>query len=110
VGGHPLTVALGLTNKSSGSRYCGEPVYLATLHAPFPDTNPPLNGERTMEPAVPAKLVDGAKCDVFAGTHKGKSGVVRDIKTGKSGQVSITVVQANGIRFKTLAKSVRIKP
>lgn len=53
-------------------------------------------------------LKDGARCKVSGGTHAGKSGVVRDIKTGKTGHVSITVVQANGERFKTLAKNVVI--
>jgi len=33
---------------------------------------------------------------------------VKDIKTGKTGFVSITVVQAAGERFKTLAKNVEI--
>jgi KOW motif len=33
----------------------------------------------------PAKLKDGAHCKVIGGTHAGKSGVVRDIKTGKTG-------------------------
>jgi ribosomal protein S4E len=54
------------------------------------------------------KLKDGAKCKVIGGVHEGKSGIVRDIKTGKTGHVSITVVQANGERFKTLAKNVAI--
>ena len=54
----------------------------------------------------PSKLKDGAKCKVIGGTHAGKSGTVRDIKTGKTGHVSITVVQLNGERFKTLAKNV----
>lgn len=54
------------------------------------------------------KLKDGDKCIVVAGTHTGKSGTVRDIKTGEKGFVSITVVQANGERFKTLAKNVEI--
>jgi ribosomal protein S4E len=54
------------------------------------------------------KLKDDAPCKVIGGTHAGKSGVVRDIKTGKTGHVSITVVQANGVRFKTLAKNVEI--
>ena len=53
-------------------------------------------------------LTDGSLCKVVGGTHAGKSGVVRDIKTGKTGYVSITVVQANGERFKTLAKNVTI--
>jgi len=59
-----------------------------------------------MKTNVPAKLNDGASCKVISGTHQGKSGIVRDIKTGKTGHVSITVVQANGVRFKTLAKNV----
>ena len=62
-----------------------------------------------MEPAMPTKLAEGAKCDVIGGTHKGKSGVVRDIKTGKTGHVSITVVEAGGERFKTLARNVSVK-
>jgi ribosomal protein S4E len=53
-------------------------------------------------------LVDGARCKVIGGTHIGKSGIVRDINTGKTGYVSITVVQENGERFKTLAKNVTI--
>ena len=53
-----------------------------------------------------SKLKDGAQCNVVKGTHAGKSGVVRDIKTGKTGFVSITVVPKSGVRFKTLAKNV----
>ncbi len=56
----------------------------------------------------PAKLKDGARCKVVAGTHAGKSGIVRDINTSKSGFTTITVVQANGDRFKTLAKNTVI--
>jgi ribosomal protein S4E len=55
------------------------------------------------------KIKDGDKCVVLGGTHKGKSGVVRDIKTSKTGHITITVVQANTVRFKTLAKNVSIK-
>ena len=51
-------------------------------------------------------LRDGAKCKVIGGVHEGKAGIVKDIKTGKTGYVSITVVQPNGERFKTLAKNV----
>lgn len=54
-------------------------------------------------------LKDGAKCEVVAGTHAGKSGIVRDIKTSKTGHITITVVPPNGVRFKTLAKNVVIK-
>jgi len=62
-----------------------------------------------MKSKTPAKLKDGAQCQVTGGVHAGKSGTVRDIKTGKTGFVSITVVQANGERFKTLAKNVSIQ-
>jgi len=60
------------------------------------------------KPKTPAGLKDGAKCRVIGGTHEGKSGIVRDIKTGKTGHVSITVVPASGVRFKTLARNVVI--
>ena len=63
-----------------------------------------------MKSNQPGKLKDGAKCNVIGGVHKGKSGVVRDIKTGKTGHVSITVVQSDGERFKTLAKNVEVVP
>ena len=53
--------------------------------------------------------VDGDQCSVIGGTHKGKSGVVRDINTSKTGHLTITVVQANGERFKTLAKNVAVQ-
>jgi ribosomal protein S4E len=55
------------------------------------------------------KLKDGASCLVVAGTHEGKSGKVKDVNTSKTGHVTITVVQANGERFKTLAKNVVIQ-
>lgn len=53
-------------------------------------------------------LKDGDFCKVVAGTHKGKSGIVQDIKTSKTGHITITVLQKNGIRFKTLGKSVEL--
>ena len=55
---------------------------------------------------MPSELKDGAHCTVVKGTHKGKSGTVTDIKTSKTGHVTITVVQQNGERFKTLARNV----
>jgi ribosomal protein S4E len=67
------------------------------------------NGGTTMKVKPPNSLQDGAECTVVGGTHAGKAGVVRDIKTGKTGHVSITVVQANGVKFKTLAKNVIVK-
>jgi ribosomal protein S4E len=55
------------------------------------------------------KLKDGAKCTVIAGTHTGKSGVVKDINKSKTGAITITVLQRNGERFKTLAKNIELK-
>ncbi|MDH4472779.1 MAG: RNA-binding protein [Fluviicola sp.] len=53
-------------------------------------------------------LKDGDFCIVIAGTHKGKSGFVQDINTSKTGHITITVLQKNGVRFKTLGKSVEV--
>jgi ribosomal protein S4E len=55
------------------------------------------------------KLKDGDLCNVINGTHKGKSGIVRDLNISKTGHLTITVVQENGIRFKTLAKNVAVR-
>jgi len=55
------------------------------------------------------KLNDGDQCQVIGGTHIGKSGTVRDINTSKTGHVTITVEQKNGVRFKTLARNVVIQ-
>ncbi len=59
-----------------------------------------------MTPQPPGTLADGVHCKVVAGTHTGKSGAVADIKTSKTGHVTITVVQKDGMRFKTLARNV----
>ncbi|MEY2943217.1 MAG: hypothetical protein RLY97_1231 [Pseudomonadota bacterium] len=48
---------------------------------------------------------NGDQCRVVAGTHKGKSGVVSDWKLSKTGHATITVEQADGVRFKTLARN-----
>lgn len=53
-----------------------------------------------------AALKDGDRCEVVAGTHKGKSGVVRDLNVSKTGHLTITVVQSDGARFKTLGRNV----
>lgn len=63
-----------------------------------------------MKSKAPGGLRDGAHCQVVGGTHAGTSGTVADIKTSKTGHVTITVVQANGERFKTLARNVVIEP
>ena len=54
-------------------------------------------------------LKDGDHCAVVGGTHKGKSGTVTDINVSKTGHMTITVVQKNGDRFKTLAKNVVVQ-
>ena len=59
-----------------------------------------------MKEKSPADIMDGAECKVISGVHAGKSGTVRDIKTGKTGHVSITVVLPDGDRIKPLAKNV----
>ena len=62
-----------------------------------------------MKKASPGELKDGAACIVTGGTHVGKSGTVRDINTSKTGHITITVEQKNGVRFKTLAKNVVVQ-
>ena len=62
-----------------------------------------------MKSTTPTTLKDGDQCTVVAGTHAGKSGTVRDINTSKTGHITITVEQQNGVRFKTLGKSVEIQ-
>ena len=52
-------------------------------------------------------IANGDACEVIAGTHKGRRGTVEDLNTSKSGAVTITVREADGSRFKTLARSVR---
>lgn len=55
------------------------------------------------------ELRDGDKCDVIGGTHKGKSGILRDVNTSKGGNVTVSVVQENGVRFKTLGRNVSVR-
>jgi len=61
-----------------------------------------------MKNNIVEKLNDGDLFKVVGGTHVGKSGLVKDIHTSKSGHITITVEQKNGIRFKTLGKNVSI--
>ena len=51
-------------------------------------------------------LKEGDKCAVIGGTHRGKSGIIKDLNRSKTGHLTITVVQDDGIRFKTLGKNV----
>ena len=55
------------------------------------------------------QLKDGDHCKVVGGTHKGKSGIARDLNVSKTGHLTITIVQDNGERFKTLAKNVEVQ-
>lgn len=52
-------------------------------------------------------IANGDSCEVIGGTHKGRCGAVQDLNTSKTGAVTITVREADGTRFKTLAKNVR---
>ena len=54
------------------------------------------------------KIKDGVSCKVVKGTHAGKRGIIRNIHTSKSGNITITVVQASGERLKTLARNVEV--
>ena len=58
---------------------------------------------------VSSSVKDGDFCEVTSGSHTGKSGIAKDRKVSKSGSVTITVVQSDGERFKTLAKNVVVK-
>ena len=52
-------------------------------------------------------VANGDRCEVIGGTHKGRSGTVEDHKLSKTGHATITVREASGDRFKTLARNVR---
>ena len=56
-----------------------------------------------------ANLVNGDHCVVVSGTHAGKAGIVRDRHTSPTGHITITVEQADGVRFKTLAGNVSMQ-
>lgn len=60
------------------------------------------------EPAASSRsaLANGCVCVVTAGRHKGRAGRVEDLHASATGHLTITVVEADGTRFKTLAKNV----
>lgn len=62
-----------------------------------------------MKTQTSVKLKDGDYCKVVGGSHAGKSGTVRDFNTSKTGHITITVEQKNGVRFKTLGKNVVVE-
>jgi ribosomal protein S4E len=51
-------------------------------------------------------IANGDSCVVTRGVHTGKSGTVCDWHLSKTGHATITVRQASGERFKTLARNV----
>jgi ribosomal protein S4E len=51
-------------------------------------------------------VANGDRCEVVAGTHRGKTGSVEDRKLSKTGHATITVRQDSGVCFKTLARNV----
>ncbi len=53
---------------------------------------------------------NGDQCRVTAGAHAGKAGVVADLKLSKTGHATITVRQADGVCFKTLARNAKMQP
>lgn len=57
---------------------------------------------------APSGLKEGTPCRVVAGTHRGKSGIVSELHVSKTGHTTLTVVQAGGVRFKTLARHVEV--
>jgi ribosomal protein S4E len=62
-----------------------------------------------MKAQQPSALKEGSRCKVVGGSHEGKTGTVRDINMSTTGHVTMTVVQPNGERFKTLARNVVIE-
>ena len=54
-------------------------------------------------------IKDGDLCEVIAGTHKNKQGIISNLNLSKTGHLTVTVTQENGVRFKTLAKNVQLK-
>ena len=54
-------------------------------------------------------MKNGDRCTVVVGRHSGKSGVVEDRNISKAGHVTVSVRQDDGVRFKTLAKSVVVQ-
>lgn len=58
-----------------------------------------------------AAIANGDSCHVVAGTHKGRRGTVENLKLSKTGHATITVREASGERFKTLARNVaKVQP
>lgn len=52
------------------------------------------------------EVANGDSVRVIGGTHKGRIGQVEDYRLSKGGTATITVREASGERFKTLARNV----
>jgi ribosomal protein S4E len=61
--------------------------------------------EGMMDHRTQGNVADGDRCEVVAGTHRGKTGTVQDRKLSKTGHATITVRQDSGVCFKTLARN-----
>ena len=55
------------------------------------------------------EVKDGDFCKVVSGTHKGKSGIAHDLSISETGYLTITIIQPDGSRFKTLGKNVTVQ-
>ena len=89
----------------------GRRVFLVEFRYLPPKTRAPEERVRQVSmrgSQMPKEIKDGDRCKVIAGTHKGKSGKATDLNVSKTGHLTITVVQAGGERFKTLAKNVQV--
>lgn len=85
---------------------------LALFGARQPDGHPLLRCSRGWASIATSRSTDandvgyGDTGQVVTGTNEGKSGVVRDVHLGNSGQVMSTVVRQDGECCNTLARSV----
>lgn len=72
-----------------------------------PKVSPPRKEWMMTDPSQPPEIANGDYVRVTGGTHAGKSGIALDRNISKTGAVTITVQQDDGLCFKTLARNVR---
>lgn len=53
-------------------------------------------------------LKNGDQCTVVGGTHKGKSGIVQDLNTSKTGHITIKVLQKTECDLKHLVRMLSL--
>lgn len=75
-------------------------------HSTMPDKKTVSKSEVAMSNPT---LKNGDSCIVIKGTHQGKSGIVQDLHLSKTGHLTLTVLQQDGVRFKTLGRNVEIR-